>query len=804
MKTLFPCIVVLMTLMAGTAVPSAWDGSDAPVLDDDERLLDSAGLSWEGPGLLEFFRARARTDSETGRIDELVRRLAGPSFEAQIQAGGDLVALGPLAVAGLRRVANDLESAGVRERAKRCLEWVEGPKSATLICAAARVVARRKPAGAAEVLLAYVPFADNDEVCREVTAALLAVAVTDGRADPALVRALADPMPLRRSVAGAVLSQTDLPEQRQAVEKLLQDANPEVRMGAAIALAKAHHAAAIPVLIDLLADLPASKRSQVEAILQELAGEWAPVGGPAGEDEISRRIRRDAWAGWWANTEGPALLALLHKRTLSPADQEKAKDAIRRLGDKSYTVREKAVIEVVAGGRVVLPMLREALKNSELEVVQRAQRCIQRIEEEPANRLPGAALRLIGLRKPAGAADTILAYLPFAEEETLPEVYLAMGKLALRDGKPEPAMLRALADTFTFVRAAAGEALATGGGPDALPAVRKLLSDPDSTVRQRVAMVLAPKDAQAIPVLIALIADLPGEPGWQVHDFLTQLAGDKAPPPPENNAEARKKASAAWADWWKVNAGKIDLAKLANPNAGWLGLTVICEHNTGQILELGRDRKVRWSFGGTQNPVDALTLPNNRVLVCEYTGNRVSERDIKGTVIWTNQMNGNPHNVQRLPNGHTVIATNSQIVEVDRTGKQVVTISPAQGQLTGGYKTRDGQFVFMNQNGVCSRIDANGKLLKSFTTNRGNAWMDLTASGRIILTTNGGTKVAEYDPDGKLLLELNVNQVTAATGLPNGNLMVTSHPLGRVMEMDRKGKVLWEHKANGPFRGRGR
>ena len=46
------------------------------------------------------------------------------------------------------------------------------------------------------------------------------------------------------------------PGERQAVEKLLKDPNPEVRLGAALALAKANHAAAVPVLIDLLAVLP--------------------------------------------------------------------------------------------------------------------------------------------------------------------------------------------------------------------------------------------------------------------------------------------------------------------------------------------------------------------------------------------------------------------------------------------------------------------------------------------------------------------------------------------------------------------
>jgi hypothetical protein len=276
-------------------------------------------------------------------------------------------------------------------------------------------------------------------------------------------------------------------------------------------------------------------------------------------------------------------------------------EAIRRLGANDYKVREKAAVELVARGRMVLPILRESLKNHETEVVRRAQRCIQRIEEEPAHRLPGAALRLLALRRPPGAAEFLLAYMPFAEEENLSEAQSAMALLAVRDGKPEAAVLRALADTQPIIRAAAGEALAQADGLDAEAklAVRKLLADADETVRMRVALALASRDAQAVEVLIGLIAVVPAEQAWQVHDFLTPLAGELAPRAPEDNADSRKKASADWAAWWKENAPKADLARLANSQQHSLGFTVICEHSTGKITELGRDRKPRWSFGGT-------------------------------------------------------------------------------------------------------------------------------------------------------------------------------------------------------------
>src|SRR5262249_12450506 len=157
------------------------------------------------------------------------------------------------------------------------------------------------------------------------------------------------------------------------------------------------------------------------------------------------------------------------------------------------------------------------------------------------------------------------------------------------------------------------------------------------TVRRRAALALAPHDAKAVPVLIELIAKLPYDESGQIHDFLQPLAGDKGPAAPEEGAESRKKCSAAWAAWWEAKSEKAELGKptrLVVEQGSYQGFTVICEHNTGNIMELGRDRKTRWSFGGTRNPVDAWVLPNNRVVVAEYGANMVSCRDMKGQVIW--------------------------------------------------------------------------------------------------------------------------------------------------------------------------
>jgi hypothetical protein len=83
------------------------------------------------------------------------------------------------------------------------------------------LVAVRKPAGAAEVLLAYLPFAPTERLADEATAALAAVAVRDGKPDKVVVEALEDKDPIRRAAAAAALGRDGGAFARRAEHRLL-------------------------------------------------------------------------------------------------------------------------------------------------------------------------------------------------------------------------------------------------------------------------------------------------------------------------------------------------------------------------------------------------------------------------------------------------------------------------------------------------------------------------------------------------------------------------------------------------------
>jgi HEAT repeat protein len=562
-------------------------------------------------------------------------------------------------------------------------------------------------------------------------------------------------------------------EQSLDLRNRLKDPAPAVRKQAALKLAQANDAEAIPVLIDLLAELPTDERRPVEEFLSELAGESAPVEKQGSEDQAAPKIRRDAWMAWWRKNDGPALLAVVRAHTLTPELRRKIQEHIVKLGDDDFSIREAATKHLFDLGRTTLPLLRAASKDRDPETARRARDLIARIERQPSRTLPAAVLRLLALRKPTGAVEALLDYFPNAlEENCIYEIKNALAQLALRDGKPDTALVRALAGDRPQRRAVAAEALAQAG------------------------------DKEAVPVLIDLLAVLPGEQAGEIEAALHQLAGDAAPQTPLGTTMAeKKKCRDAWSAWWKDNSESADMTRLAEPPQR--GYTLICDCGRQRVLEIDRQGKERWAIKNLQGPVDAVLLPGSRILIAECGGNKVTERDLKGNVLW--QKHCKPVNVQRLPNGNTFIASTfgqEGIFEVDRTGKELYRIKRVPGGVLAAYRTRRGDiFCLAREGNQCHRMDTTGKIKKTFTTNHNGYCLggfDLLPNDHILVPQPGFGKIVEFDRDGKVVREVKAPHPTVVTQLPNGRILAVNNAIGRinhkghVFELDRAGKIVWE------------
>jgi hypothetical protein len=551
---------------------------------------------------------------------------------------------------------------------------------------------------------------------------------------------------------------------------------------------------------------------------------WAPLlltalllcGRPAGADDPKQAAEDEqTLKAAKVGTDDKSLLQFFRNRTLDEAGREKLKALVKELGADSFRVREKAFLAIVERGSVALPFLKEALKNGDLEVVRRAEMCIQRIGQHDQNfEVLTAALRRLAARKPAEAVPTLLDYLPFADADRLTEeVGNALTALAVRDGKADPALAAALTSKDPRLRGAAGEALGRAGIASEKEAVRKLLGDPDAGVRLQVGLALArASDREAVPVLIDLLAKVPQTQGWQIEDFLFRLAEGKSPPTRvlTDKEEVRRQCSAEWAGWWARHGKDVDLARAFQGRA-LLGYTTIVLLDRGEILEVDARKQVRWKITNVVFPLDVQYLPGeggrgDRVLVAEYHINRVTERDLKGKILWTQQIAA-PQMAQRMPNGNTFICSDTRMIEVNQDGKEVFTYGTENGdRIMKAVKLTNGQIVaLVSDAGLINdprvvRLDAHGKELHSFAvkmrTRLFGGRLDVLPNGRILVPHHLENKVIEYDPSGKIVWEVSVDLPIIATRLPNGNTLVTSMGQNRAVEFTRAGSEVWEYRAD--------
>jgi hypothetical protein len=269
-------------------------------VDPDEAMLREAKVDTSDSGLVDFLREEAGANLKPDEIKNLIRQLANENLEDREEAGKKLIAVGFPAIALLRRALTD-DNAEIARRARTCLDMIDGRLA--LPGAAVRLVARRKPAGAVKALLGYLPKVPDENAEEDVWYCLGAVAVRDGKVDPALAAALEDAAPQRRAVAACILGRFGDAEQRGAARNTLKDPDPDVRLRAAQGLLAAKDKVGIPCLVDMLEAGSTAVSWQAEELLHWMAGGKGPnVTVGSGTSERKKECRK-AWETWWRERE---------------------------------------------------------------------------------------------------------------------------------------------------------------------------------------------------------------------------------------------------------------------------------------------------------------------------------------------------------------------------------------------------------------------------------------------------------------------------------------------------------------------
>jgi hypothetical protein len=524
--------------------------------------------------------------------------------------------------------------------------------------------------------------------------------------------------------------------------------------------------------------------------------------GPGdGEDEKLLQKAR-------VRTDDDGLLQFLRQRTLTDAKRQHLEQQVRDLGSKKFADRQRASRDIIAQGPPALPYLRRALQNPDVEVVNRARHCLDAIQKARAVEVPAAVVRLLVRRRPAHSAEALLGFLPFADNEGLAEeVINGLDQVCQRSRRAHSALAAALHDRLPARRGAAAYVLARAGDPGCRADVRRFLADPDPQVRLQAAHgLLAVHDAGAVPVLIALVREGPAPLAWQAEDLLAQVAGDGAPGVSVSgpDAGARRQAAAAWEDWWRTRGPQVDWDQV---EVGLIGGAVVAELETDTVWEAGPGGKPRWEVEDLQGPYDVQPLARGRLLVAEYTGQRVTERDRRGKILWQKSV-ADPVACRRLPNGNTFIATIRGVLEVRPDGREVysLTLRKEQQPVYGAYRAAGSDTAYIAcEDGLLALDTAQRKTSRVLAGEVAD--VQGLPNGHLLVAVGSRTaaKVAEVNPAGKTVWEARVPDPSSATRLANGHTLTASKSDRRLAQIDPAGKVVWQRRTVGrPIRVRRR
>jgi HEAT repeat protein len=279
--------------------PSPGVLGQADPADPDVQILQKARVGTDGPALIAFISNLSGNDAALVKIDQLIADLDGPTFKKREQVSRSLVALGPAAYAALMR-AKKSSTPEIAARASACAKAIYKDWDIWLRRAAVRRLLELEPDGTVQVLLRYLPYAADEELEEQIWFGVDGLAKRQPQLCGLLAGHLRDTVPSRRALAACILGHRGELQQRLAVQQLLQDPNPGVRLRAAQGLLAAKQKAAIPVLIALLEEPQVDVGWQAEELLHWVAGYDAPGAKlGAGNPELRKKCGT-AWAKWWS------------------------------------------------------------------------------------------------------------------------------------------------------------------------------------------------------------------------------------------------------------------------------------------------------------------------------------------------------------------------------------------------------------------------------------------------------------------------------------------------------------------------
>jgi hypothetical protein len=223
---------------------------------------------------------------------------------------------------------------------------------------------------------------------------------------------------------------------------------------------------------------------------------------------------------------------------------------------------------------------------------------------------------------------------------------------------------------------------------------------------------------------------------------------------------------------------------------------------SGSLVERTAGDTMSTRLAGLNYPVSCQVLPDGHILLAEYRAGRVTERDRRGEVVWSTGVGDPVVWAERLPNGHTFVATRNRLVQLRPDGGEVYRIVRPTRDVAAARALSGGRLFVLTQSGTCLFLSRSGRELGRFETGAYQAiaaGVDVLPGGRVLVPHLQAGKVVEYGPDGTVLWEAPFREASGALRLSGGRTLVWSTTRSEVRDLDRAGRTLWRYTTPEPI-----
>lgn len=202
----------------------------------------------------------------------------------------------------------------------------------------------------------------------------------------------------------------------------------------------------------------------------------------------------------------------------------------------------------------------------------------------------------------------------------------------------------------------------------------------------------------------------------------------------------------------------------------------------------------------------------HRFLAASPGGRKVFRVSEDGSIEWSAPAPA-ARDIWRMPNGNTLYSTNKAIIEVDGAGRKVWEYVGVPKSELHACQPLEGGDVLIAECGPCRLIEVgrDGKIKKEVKVKTtAGTHMQMRGArkakdGTYWIVFSGERVVRQVDDTGKVLRTVkpdgvNFDHVHGLTCLDNGNVLIGTGKGSMFIEVDPKGRVVWQIK-NGDLPG---